>query len=76
VLERELGALDLASVGVARSCQVSSEHWARPVAPERVALRDQPARGFHHRAFASVGGRLGVDELVAMALLGKARARS
>ena len=45
VLERHLGAVDLALVGLPRSCQVSSLHWARPVAPSGWPFEISPPEG-------------------------------
>ena len=56
---------------VPRSCQVSSEHCARPVAPSGWPLEIRPPDGFTTGP-AAVGRRLRVDELVALALGGKA----
>ena len=72
MLERDLGAVDLAGVGVA--AQLPGELGALREAgrPERVALGDQAAGRVDHRAVAAVGRRLGLDQLVALALGGEA----
>src|ERR1019366_1193637 len=71
VLQGDLGALDLAGVG--RAAQLPDELRALRQAggAERVALGDQAPRGIDDGTVAAVGGGLGVDELVALALAGK-----
>ena len=54
-----------------RSCQVSSRALREARGAERVALRDQSARRVDDRPVAAVGRRLGLDQLVALALLGE-----
>ena len=67
-------SVDLARVG--RAAQLPGQLGAlrEPGRAERVALGDQPAGRVDDRAVAAVGRRLAVDELVAVALLGEARA--
>ena len=71
VLEGDLGAVDLALVGFAAQLPGQLGALGEPGRPERVALGDQPAGGVDDD-LAAVGGRLFVDQLVALALGGEA----
>src|SRR5215217_3442169 len=69
VLEGRGGALHLAGIGVAAQLPGELAALGEAGRAEGVALGDQAARRVHHRAVAPVGGRLRLDEPVAMALL-------
>ena len=71
VLEGDLGAVDLALVGVAAQLPGQLGALREAGRPERVALGDQPAGGVDDD-LAAVGGRLFLDQLVALALGGEA----
>src|SRR5437763_480835 len=68
VLNGELRAFDLSLVGLAAKLPGELGALGEPGGAERMALGDQPAGRIDHRAGAAVGGRLGLDQPVALAL--------
>src|SRR5262245_65314289 len=68
VLQSDLGAVDLALVGLAAQLPGELRALGEPGGAERMALGDQASGRVDHRALAAVGGRLGLDQLVALAL--------
>ena len=68
MLNGELRAFDLSLVGLAAKLPGELGALGEPGGAERMALGDQPAGRIDHRAGAAVGGRLGLDQPVALAL--------
>src|SRR5687768_1800675 len=68
VLKRDLGAWDLALVGLSTDLPGELRALRKPGGSEGMTLGDQPTRGVDH-PFPPVGHRSGVDELAALTLL-------
>ena len=71
MLQGDFRVVDLARVGLAAQLPGELAALRQPRRAQRVALGDQPAGRVDDRTVAAVGGRLAVDELVAVALLGE-----
>jgi len=72
VLEPDLCAFDLSCLSIAPQLPGQLRALREAGGSERVALRDQTAGRVDHRAGTAEGRRLGIDELVPLALSGEA----